>query len=335
MRRQPVKNHSFLSLFLVFLITLLLAGFVWLGISLLGYETAVTRSWLVQRIAPELPQRLKKMIDEKSLEESVENDKGQLRDQENSRLRLLLEGGIYAGRRLPPVSEPELKSLLMALLNPARGLKREEKRPQSIPDSRGFQMRHLSAALILQAAHYARRSWLIFGFLSFLLVLLFLTGFFLFRACRQCQDDFSSRFQLGRLQIELLRKWPEALFLIDKKFALKIVNRKAEKYFGCLSGERNKVYFDRFCREKELLAALRKTFAGMGTPAVERLMIEPEKFLLQAEADSGEKPFEVVVEWYALTLEGEVYILGRLYDSGRSLPELSGGFASLYLLELT
>ncbi len=332
MHEPTRKNYSFPLYFPVFLATLTLVLFFFLATSFHNYEIAVTRSWLAQRLMRELPAVQGGVVAaaDRDTATGAEPTDGRAGSDFVSRLRLLLDGGCYAGRCLPPLAESEFRLLLKSLLPGARG----GGNGAGFPD-RKERLAHLAAALVLEAAEQVHRCWLLFFFLALLLVLLFFSLLLFFRYCRHCGEEFEMRSRESWLQAELLRKWPEAIILIDRRLTVKLLSRRAESLLAGESGYQGTLCFDRFCREQALLTSIRRVFAELGTPGGERLPLEPERFSLQNPIAGTGSGVEVVGEWYGLTLDGEAFLLGRLHEASASLAELSGTFTSRYLQEMT
>ncbi|MCD6292663.1 MAG: sensor histidine kinase [Deltaproteobacteria bacterium] len=233
-----------------------------------------------------------------------------------SGLRLLSEGGNFAGQDIPGIDDPEIGLLLDSMITFRQVCEDENSEFEVSSHLASFQQfcrqaRTLSDALVFRAIAARERVQTAFQFMVALIVFGLFSGFFGVRVFlakkRRLQHD-KHLFELGS---HLLRALPEALVLLDKSLSLKFVNHLAESYFRHLSGSSQKRNFSHYCQDQSLLKKLREFLHEVSPSSCEKVSARPDDVLLQL--DNGQKSL-VVIQWYKLYLVDENYLLGVLYN---------------------
>ena len=251
-------------------------------------------------------------------------------------LRLLDQGGSFAGKNIPRLENPEISFLLNSMISLWQA--RENTQPETAPHSLltllfRQKAQTLSDVLAFRVITAGDRVWIAFWIMVALAAFGLFSGFFISRIFlakeRKIRRDKHS---LG-LGNQLLTALPEAIILLDKSLSLKFVNRFAESYFGRLSDYLPACYFGRFCRDKPLLERLRSSLREVAPSSPEKVFAEPEEILLRL--GEGRKCL-VIIQWYQLYLAEQNYLLGVIYNPEEDRrKELSVEVAQKQLEELS
>ncbi|MEA3332137.1 MAG: sensor histidine kinase [Pseudomonadota bacterium] len=251
-------------------------------------------------------------------------------------LRLLSEGGSFAGKDIPSIENPEIVLLLDSMLSLRQTYENSELKPPSrLSLARLFHRKAhtLSDALAFRAMMVRERVWIVFRFMVALAAFGLLSGFYVVRIFWAKERRFQRDKHLYGLGGQLLTALPEALVLLDSSLTLKFVNRLAESYFGRLSGSSEESNFGLFCQDQSLLNRLRRSLHEVSPSSYGKVFAEPDDVSLQL--GKGRK-CSVVIQWYRLYLVEQSYLLGVICNPAEDRrKELNVEIAQEQLLELS
>ncbi len=229
-------------------------------------------------------------------------------------LRLLTEGGMFAGKYIPGNENHEITILLNSMISLWQVWENTQPKTPAYSSLNllfGQKAQSLSNAFVFRAMAVRTRVWGAFWIMVVLATFLLLAGFCLLRLSRikergSRRDKYS--LVLGN---QLLTDLPEAIILLDKSLSLKFVNRFAERYFGRLSNFSLELNFGHFCRDQSLMERLRRSFQEVFLSSPEKVFVEPDDISL--ELDDGSK-YLVIIQWYQLYLVEQNYLLGVIHN---------------------
>ena len=299
----------------VIVVMLLLLCFVFMAFQLRRSQIAAAQSMLAQRIL--LCASRDHCLEwakarELSPEAAVKCGSCELQIAEG--LRLLSEGGIFAGENLPGIENHEIVVLLNSMISLRQALKNTQlETPSNFSIEFLFcqKSQALANAFAFQAQAAGTRVWAAFWLMVTLVTLLLLAGFYLRRITYIHENDCRRDKRSLVFGNQLLADLPEAIILLDKSLSLKFINRSAERYFGRLSNSSRELNFGHFCRDQSLLGRLRGSLREIISSSPEKLFAEPDEVSLSL--GDGRK-YSVVIQWYQLYLVEQNYLLGVVYN---------------------
>ena len=299
----------------VIVAVLLLLNLVFMAFHLRQSDIAAGQSILAQRILlyAGRDQCLERAKAQKSFPETVEKYRScewQMLDG----LRLLTEGGIFAGEDMPGIENHEIIILLNSMISLWQA--RENTQPKT-PSHSSLDLlfcqkaQSLSNALAFRAMAVGGRIWVAFWLMVVLVTFLLLAGLCLRRISYTKERGYRRDKYSLVLRNQLLMDLPEAIILLDKSLSLKFVNRFAERYFGRLSNFSLEPNFGYFCRDQSILEPLRGSLREVVSSSSGKVFAEPDDVLLQL--GDGRK-CSVIIQWYQLYLVEQNYLLGVIYN---------------------
>ena len=229
-------------------------------------------------------------------------------------LNLLNQGGVFAGKDIPRIENPEISLLLKSLISLRQTLVASQPETSSYTSLTLLfreKAQNLSDALTFRAIVSRNHVWIAFWLMVSLVVIVLLAGFFAGRIFWAKERRWRRDDHLLGFGNELLMALPEAVILLDKTLSFKFINSFAERFFGRLSEPRQAKYFDRFCADQSLLADLRNSFTGVATNSSVKIISETREVVLRFTEDRSSS---VNIKWYRLSLLGQDYLLGVIYD---------------------
>jgi len=251
-------------------------------------------------------------------------------------LRLLREGGDFAGKDIPSIENPEIIILLDSMVSLRQARENIEMRNSarfSLAQIFHQKAHALSDALAFRAMAARDQVWITFRFMVALVALGLFGWLLVVRNFLAKERKFQREKHSFGLGTQLLMGLPEALVLLDKSLSLNFVNRLAESYFGRLSSFSQKRNFGLFCQDQSLLNRLQSSLQGNSSSSRENFFAQPEEVLLQL---SGGRKCLVVVQWYRLYLVDRNYLLGVIYNPENDRrKELNIEIAQEHLVELS
>ncbi len=327
MRRYAEKIFPFFGTVLVLAFSVA-AAFVFLGVCLQEREVAGGRLFLVQR---QLNGFVGAVNGKSTGEKKNPGVAGGWLTVD--KLSLLRDGGSYAGRRIKPLEDPALKTLLhdsLALRDQfLHGAHSRDDELKAVEKFR-LNLEALADALVFQAVAADRRVKLAFWLLALAVALFALLGIAWLFNCRRRRDYQAHRLRVFTLQAAMLRGLPEAWFLLDCNLVLQAATDKAMVFLPAPPG--SGVGFEHLCRDPEILTVLRQVAAEIAIYPIGKIKVAPEKIILEAQAGGPRR--EVLISWYRTTLAGKDYLLGRISDAEAGFLESTDSLAARRLREL-
>ncbi len=251
-------------------------------------------------------------------------------------LHLLVKGGSVAGLHIPGIEPSEISFLLKSLISLRQA--RENLQPGTsaylvLTLDFSDKIQALLEALAFRALSARSKVWVACWLLVSLVAISLFAGFFVSRIFWFREKRLMRERQSLAFAKDLLLALPEAIIVLDKFLSLKFVNRLAERYFGGLSGFREKIYFGRFCQNKSLLESLQNSLQHNPQGAPRRVI--PDSCEASLGLDKGQNNL-VKIKWYQFPLAGQDYLLGMLndYDEDRQ-EDLNLAIAQERLKDLT